>query len=199
VANIIDALRRIGRSTERSALKRQDDQLEGKEVLSRRRQRLKDPEGIEQFVATIEPVEEAVVPLSVDELRPIMENAALSSAFLTTFMESSGSVLDPENLDAAFQSWLEADDRFGYTNEAVTEILGAAFGQYCADRLNMRWVRFIDKDGEVLGLQGIERDFRGFPYHSISKRITDSEYGFFVPVFVSLRNAFDDARCHGAA
>jgi hypothetical protein len=64
VANIIDALRRIRRSTEKSALRRQGEQLESREVLSRRRQRLQVPEGeIEQFVATIEPVEETIVPL----------------------------------------------------------------------------------------------------------------------------------------
>jgi hypothetical protein len=40
VTNIIDALRRIGSPSQKAALKRQDAQLEGKEVLERRRVRI---------------------------------------------------------------------------------------------------------------------------------------------------------------
>lgn len=200
VANIIDALRRIGRPTEKSALRRQDDQLEGREVLNRRRERLKDSEGeAEQFVATIEPVDETVVPLSDEDLRPIIEDAALLSTFMAKFQGSNVSGWNLNDLDAAFCSWLDASDKCGYTDEAIVAILGAGFGQYCAEHLNMRWVRFVDKDSETLGLQGIERDVRGFPYHTILKRIADSERGFFLPVFISLRHAFENARCHGAA
>jgi hypothetical protein len=160
----------------KSALRRQDDQLKGREVLNRRRERLKD-----------------------SDLSPIIEDAALLPTFMAKFQGSNVSSWNPNDLDAAFCAWLEASDKCGYTDEAVVAILGAGFGQYCAEHLHMRWVRFIDKDSEALGLQGIERDFRGFPYHTIMKRIPDSEHGFFLPVFTSLRHASETARCHGVA
>jgi hypothetical protein len=43
-------------------------------------------------------------------------------------------------------------------------------------------------------VEGVEREFRGFPFQTITKRIADSEYGFFVPVFALLANNAAEAR-----
>jgi hypothetical protein len=75
------------------------------------------------------------------------------------------------------------DAQLGFTDEAVIELLGAMFGHYCVGRLNMRWVKLSDADGSTLAIEGVDLEFRGFPFQTISKRIADSEYGFFVPVF----------------
>ena len=45
VSSIIDALRRIGKPTEKSAIQRQDRQLQEKTVLERQRQIIRDPSG----------------------------------------------------------------------------------------------------------------------------------------------------------
>lgn len=79
-----------------------------------------------------------------------------------------------------------APDKLGFTDEAVMELLGAMFGHYCVVKLNMRWIKLSDANGSTLATEGVDREFRGFPFHTISKRIADSEYGFFAPVFALL-------------
>lgn len=53
------------------------------------------------------------------------------------------------------------------------------FGEYCNSRLNMQWIKLTDPDGTTLVVDGVFKKFRGFPYQTISKRIADSEHGFF--------------------
>ena len=195
VTDIIDALRRIGTPTQKSALRRLDAHLEDRAVLAHTRRRTESPKGeVETLIATVEPVPETIVPLTPDEIRPILENAGLVPDFLKSFAVSTGSAWGLEDLDNSFRAWLEADDKLGYTDDAVIEILGAAFGEYCAKKLYMHWARLTDKDGTALVLEGTDRTFRAFPYHSISKRIPDREYGFFEAVFASLTQSSCTAR-----
>jgi len=179
--DMIEALRRLGSVAQKAALRRQDKYLENKTVINRRR------EG-GSFVATVAPIPETVVPLSDEELRPILANAELIGQFLSAF----GAGRQPwslEDLDLAFAAWSQAGDRRGYSNEAVIEITGAAYGQYCIERLDMRWVKVTDADGTAVALQGTKKDFRAFPYHSVSKRIDDSEMSFFGTIYASLAAA----------
>ena len=98
------------------------------------------------------------------------------------------------DLDAGFKAWLLAADKQGFTDEAVMELLGAMFGHYCIVHLNMRWIKLSDADGTTLAVEGVDCEFRGFPFQTISKRITDSEYGFFVTVFALMASNSDEAR-----
>ena len=187
VSNIIDALRRIGSPTQKSALRRQDSQLEGKVVLERRQTNIKDPLGdVHAFIATTAPVEETVVILSEEEVRPIKENVLYGESFLQAFGVSTPQwTLD--DLDEAFKAWSLASDKLGYSDQAVTELLGAMFGHFCATQLKMRWIKLTDSDGTTLAVDGVEREFRAFPYQVISKRISDREFGFFRPVFILIK------------
>jgi hypothetical protein len=197
VTSILDALRRVGRPTQKSALQRQDKQLQGKTVLSRSRRIVRTEMGTaESLVARTESVPETVVPLTSDEVRPIAENAALIVNFLRTFHHYGAGAWSLDDLDQSFTAWSNAVDKHGYTDEAVIEIVGAAYGQFCIEMLKMRWVKVTDLDGTVVALQGIEKDFRAFPYDSISKRIADREVGFFRTIFVSLQSMsrVDDIR-----
>jgi hypothetical protein len=94
-----------------------------------------------------------------------------------------------DDLDAAFASWAAAADRRGYDDEAIVQILGAAFGQYCARTLDMKWVIIDDQDGSAAALRGASKDYRAFPFHSIWKRIHDGEQGFFKPIYISIEHA----------
>jgi hypothetical protein len=189
VSNIIDALRRIGTPTEKNAIARLDRHLEGKEILERSREIIRDPSGDAQvFIATTKPVVETVHVLTDEEIRPLLENAAYGIEFLKTFSAYDGTDWTLHDLDAAFACWLNASDRRGYTDQAVIELLGAMFGQYCNSQLNMRWIKLTDQDGSTLALDGVFKQFRGFPYQTISKRIADSEHGFFSPVFSLLKH-----------
>jgi hypothetical protein len=190
VTTIIDALRKFGSPTQRSAIQRQDEQLQGKRVIERRRHVSRSELGQSAtFVATAEPEPETVAPLSDDELAPILENAALVDAFFKAFAcgDVSNHLLD--RLDNAFSAWTEAIEKKGYTNDAVVEIVGAAFGKFCAEALNMRWIRLTDADGTAIAIQGRTKDFRCCPFHAIAKRVPLGEYGFFKPIYISLQDA----------
>ena len=190
VTTIIDALRRVGSPTQRTAIERQDEQLKGMRIIDRRRHVARSELGQSStFVATTEPEPETVVPLSDEELTPILENAELVAPFLDAFLGRSPSKQFLDDLDDAFGGWSEANDKKGYTDEAVVEIVGAAFGRFCAETLGMRWIRLADADGTAIAIQGRTKDFRGFPYHAISKRIPSGEYGFFKPIYISLQDA----------
>jgi len=190
VTNIIDALRRLGTPTQKSAIGRQDEQLRGKHVIGRRRHVARSELGhADGFVATTKPEPETVVPLSAEELAPILENAELIGAFLEAFLGRAPSEQFLDDLDEAFGAWTQAKEKKGYTNEAVVEIVGAAYGRFCAEKLGMRWIRLTDADGIAVAIQGITKDFRGFPYNAISKRIPVGEHGFFKPIYISLQDA----------
>jgi len=190
VESLLDAIRRRGRPTQRNALRRQDEQLAGHTVLARGRTVVRSDSGpVQQFTATIDAAEESVTPLSDDQVRAIAENASLAIDFVRAFGVEPSEELTLDDLDCAFANWLKGDHGRGYDAEAVVELLGAAFGQLCVDKLHMRWVTIEDADGTVIALQGREKDVRGFPYHSIEKRIADQETGFFRAVFVALQDA----------
>jgi hypothetical protein len=189
VTNIIDALRRIGSPTEKTALKRQDAQLLGKEVLERRREIVDGEFGTANvLVASIAPIKDTVTVLSEDELPPTIENVVYGEKFLKAFGVTSTEQWTLADLDTAFEAWILAPDKLGFSDEAAMELLGAMFGHYCVVQLNMRWIKLSDVDGTTLAIEGVEREFRGFPFQTISKRIADSEYGFFVPVFALLQD-----------
>ena len=194
VTHILDAFRRWGSPTQRSALSRQDEYVANKTVLERRRTTVPGPLGpVEGFVATIAPFEESVSTLSHDELVPILGNAESAIEFVATFASALEQQLTLNDMDSAFSAWIAATDQRGYTAEAVIELLGAAFGNYCVERLNMRWVQVSDADGTALAVDGIRNVFRCYPYHSISKRLAAGETGFFVGVFALLEDMAREA------
>jgi Domain of unknown function (DUF3806) len=190
VTNIIDALRRFGSPTQKTAIERQDRQLQGKQVIERRREVSRSELGhTPTFVATTKAEPETVVPLSAEELAAIIENAELVGAFLDAFLGQARGEHFLDDLDDAFSAWTEASEKQGYTNEAVIQIVGAAYGRFCVETLGMRWIRLTDADGTAVAIQGITKDFRGFPFHVISKRIPVREHGFFKPIYISLQDA----------
>lgn len=195
VSNIIDALRRIGSPTQKAALARQDAQLEGKEVLERRQQHISDPLGdAHAFTATVQPVKETVTVLTDEQVHPIRENIAFGIRFFAAFGIDSGVNWTVEDLDEGFTRWQCAPEKLGYTDDFIIEVLGAMFGEYCASHLNMRWIELTDPDGTTLAVEGVEREFRAFPYQTIAKRIPTSEHGFFCPIFVVLKRQSQEAR-----
>lgn len=190
ITNILNAIQRVGRPTQRSALARQNAFLDGKVVVDRRREVSRSPSGsTECFVATIEGQPESIRPFNAEETRAIEENSALLPEFFRTFLGRSIDVWGPEDLDAAFSSWAVAADGLGYEDEAVVQILGASFGQYCANTLQMQWVVITDRDGTSAAIRGAKKDYRAFPFHAIWKRIRDRENGFFKPIYITLEEA----------
>lgn len=189
VTSIIDALRKFGSELQRSAIRRQDEQLEARTVVERRRNVARSELGYaEGFVASVLPEPATVTPIESSLLEEIAKNALLVDGFIKAFLGGSvrGSFLD--DLDNSFAAWLEASDKLGYASGDVIEIAGAAFGQFCIEQLDMRWVRITDQCGDALAIQGRVKDFRGFPFNSIAKRIDAGEHGFFKSIYISLQD-----------
>jgi Domain of unknown function (DUF3806) len=190
ITDILDAIRRIGSATQNAALRRQDAFLDGKVVVARRREISRSRSGIaESLVATVEPDRESIRPFDDAELKAIDENSALFPEFICVFLGTSAEAWRLDELDAAFAAWTEAADRRGYDDEAVVQILGAAFGQYCASTLDMKWIVITDNEGSAAALRGAKKDYRMFPFHAIRKRINDREKGFFRPIYITLEEA----------
>lgn len=201
VTPIMDALRNFGSPTQKTAIQRQDEQLQGKCVVDRRLHVARSELGqTPAFVATVEKVSETVVPLTDVDLTPIHENASLGDAFIAAFAGHGLGAEFLDNLDNAFGAWVEATEKQGYSNDAVVAIAGAAFGRYCAEKLDMRWVLVTDEYGAAIAIQGRTKDFRGFPYDAISKRISVGEYGFFKPIYITLQDTagFDGGQSNAA-
>jgi hypothetical protein len=190
ITNFLDAIRRIGGPTQRSALMRQDDYLDNKIITDRRLGMARSSVGTAaSFVATIKPVPETIRPFNDEESQAIEDNSALLPEFFRVFLERPIDVWGPDDLDAAFALWAGDAGGKGYDEEAVVQILGAAFGEYCAHTLNMRWAVVTDQDGSAAAVRGVRKDYRAFPFHAIRKRIHDREQGFFNPIYVSLEQA----------
>jgi hypothetical protein len=188
VTSIIEAIRRIGSSSQRSALKRQDEFHSNKSVLGRRVEvNSSDGKGRQSFVATIDPVPEALRAFEPSELGAIEENAAQVPILSRRYLGKDLVNPTPDELDAIFAAWAHSPERNATSDEEIVQILGAAFGKHCIAALDMRWVVVTDSDGSAAAIQGVARDFRGFPFHSIWKRIRDNEQDFFVPIFLGLR------------
>jgi hypothetical protein len=143
----------------------------------------------EQFTARVQAYEQRVTPLSSDELDAIESNAARALGFADAFGVRPAEKLSLDDLDAAFANWLASEDQKDYDSRAVVELLGAAFGMYCANNLDMRWVTVEDSQGTAIAVQGRKTKFFGFPYHSIEKRIAAGETGFFRTVYIVLQDA----------
>jgi hypothetical protein len=191
IVNILDALRKFGSSTQKSAILRQDAQLEGQEVLERKVEQVRTELGTaETYVATTRTQpEETIEPLSEAVIAGIRANAAKAASFVSTFIESNASIWSIDDLDAAFKAWTISSEKHGFNPNTVIELLGAAFGERCAQELNMQWINVTDKYGKSIALVGKEKAFRAYPYDSIAKRVAEGECDFFKPIFMSLLSA----------
>lgn len=196
VLDLVAALRRRAGGTLSSALQRQNQQLEGQTVLSRSRQALMggDGETVEMLVASVEPRPERVSRPSPEDQRALDDNAARAPAFLAAFGVSPGEVWTPDALDLGFARWQAAGDRQGYSDEFVVQALGALFGDFCNRQLGMQWAVLEDEYGTCLMIDGVAREFRGFPFETIRKRIDAAEAGFFRSVYTVLEHQAGEAR-----
>lgn len=197
VTNLLDAIRRIGSPTERSALRRQDAQVAGREVLGRDRIHARGDEGYATGLrATLAPIPEVVRPLEQHELVAIAADAALADTLFAAYgLGASIPLLD--RLDQAFAAWQASDDGAGYEAGEVIRTLGAVFGNHCNATLDMQWVEVTDRHGVDLAVDGCSIMFRAFPYMSIRKRIDDGEHTFFRGIYILLADQKERSRVRG--
>lgn len=190
VTTIVDALRRLGTPTQKSAIKRQDEYVGDRSVIERRSDTLRSELGqIPAFVATVKPGEEAATPLSAEVLGAVLANAGRVENFLAAFATPDAPQSFLDQLDGAFANWTNAPDQLGYTNNDVIEITGAAFGRFCVETLDLRWVEVVDRYGRSIAVERDGGRVRGFPFDAVAKRIQSQEWGFFKPIYIALQDA----------
>lgn len=190
VTTTIDALRRVGTPTQKSAIQRQDEYVQDRTVINRRSATLRSELGqTSAFVATVTPSEDIVSPLSSEDLVPIQVNADRVESFLAAFSTPTASTFFVERLDEAFAQWITAADQRGYSNDDVIEITGAAFGRFCVDTLDLHWVELVDPHGRSLAVEREGGRVRGFPFEAVAKRIRTHEFGFFKAIYIALQDA----------
>ena len=178
----------------RSVIDRQEDYLKGQQVTNRRWETIDTPEGpVTSRVATTAPAQETVVPLPDDALAGVHEAAGLALRFvhdhLARFDAPTWSLQD---LDDAFANWMARGDKENCPPQAVRQIVGAAFGEYCVRTLGMRWMLVTDAYGTDAAVEGAGDDvryksMRSFPFAVVGKRIDAGETGFLVGVYRMLQ------------
>ena len=174
----------------RSAIQRQERYLEGKGATNRRWKTLDTPEGaVTVRVATHGPVDESVASFPEDALAAIKENAALATAFVHAHLRRFDAPMwSLQDLDDAFANWILHGDKEHYAADAVEQIVGSAFGEFCVRTLGMRWVLVTDAYGTAAAVEATPqnpgiRALRSFPYAAVNKRITAGEAHFVVPIY----------------
>ena len=189
VTTIVDALRRIGTPTQKSAIERQDEYLGDRTIIGQRFDTVRSELGQAQvFVATVESDEETVTLLSAEQLASILAAASRVDDFLAVFVQPDASDFFLDRLDDAFTEWINAADPLGYSSDDVIEITGSAFGRFCVDTLDLHWVELVDRYGRSIAVQRDGGRVRGFPFNAVAKRIQSQERGFFKSIYIALED-----------
>ena len=116
--------------------------------------------------------QEQVEPLNDAEQEWVAENVAEAERRL-------GGELTPEGLDELWASLLR--EEHGDPNAAIN-MVGLAFGEMLARRLDLSWVALTDEHGTEIAVRG-RADFTVFPTNFIAKRYEARDTGFIAPAF----------------
>ena len=183
----------------RTALERQEVYLQGQKVTNRHWETHDTPEGaVTTRVATTGPVKETVAPLPEDMMAGVREMAGHALMFvrdhLPGFDTASWSLQD---LDDAFANWIARGDHASCPPEIVEQIVGSAFGEFCARQLDMHWILVTDAHGTAAAIEGDGsgaryKTMRSFPFAAVSKRIASGEAHFLVPIYRVIKGDIAD-------
>lgn len=181
--------------TEASALARLWKFVSGRKISEHRRVVHEDEShSAVALVATVAAYPETVEAVSAEDQDGFARNAELARSFARSFGIADSEEMTPDVLDQAFQSWLDAVDKQGFSNEATVAVLGAAFGKYCSEKLGMNWIQVTEGTYTAFAVRAPDCDVRAYPYDMIAKRLPNNEFGFFACVYLVLKNNLSTAR-----
>ena len=126
---------------------------------------------------------------SAAEAARLKDGAAKASVFIAKYVPSrqqQGDLL--ENLDRAFAAWLTSQDSSKETAEDVEWVVGAAFGQYCIERLPVRWAIGTDNKGTEVMIVGDQPRMWSYPFAAVRYRIEDRKTDFIGALYEALAN-----------
>ena len=124
---------------------------------------------------------------SPSEASRLQQSAEKASTFVAKYVPSGRMHTDLlENLDAAFAAWLDSTNPTRESPAEVESIVGAAFGQYCIERLPVRWAVATDPKGTEFALIGENPPSRSYPLAAVRYRIEDRKPDFIGALYEAL-------------
>jgi hypothetical protein len=130
---------------------------------------------------------DGVRELSAAELQQLRQDGLKAGAFIAKYVAADQRKADLlANLDLAFTAWLELNSEFKETPGQVEAIVGAAFGQYCVERMPVRWVMQSDAQGTEFALLGAKPFSKSFPLAAVRYRIEDGVTDFIGALYEAL-------------
>jgi len=154
------------------------------------RKSIETPRGIVTYKEGVRPdgkFEGTLRDPSSTEAARLKESAAKALGFISKYVPPTRQKNDLlENLDSAFAAWLNSSNP---TKESATDvewIVGAALGQYCIERLPIRWAIATDTRGAEFIVVGDNPPVRSYPLAAVRYRIEDRKTDFVGAVYESL-------------
>ena len=115
------------------------------------------------------------------------ESAAKAPAFIAKYVPSTRQQKDLlDNLDQAFAAWLNSSDPRKESALEIERIVGSAFGQYCVERLPLRWVIASDDNGPEYMIIGDKPQVWSYPLAAVRYRIEDRKTDFIGALYEAL-------------
>ena len=125
--------------------------------------------------------------LSSAEAARLKESAAKAAGFIAKYVPPAQRRKDLlENLDAAFTAWLNSPSPSKEAAAEVEWIVGAALGDYCIERLPVRWSVATDHGGTEFMIVGDNPRVWSYPLAAVRYRIEDRKTDFVGAVYEAL-------------
>ncbi len=120
--------------------------------------------------------------LTAGEHEWIEQQIALAHEFVQrTLNKDTEGLPSPEDLDQAFDSWLNSQLHDPSDANSVINCVGVAFGQHLVDSTALEWVIASDEYGTELALYGLpgQGDILVYPQNFVAKRY-EAKVGIFI-------------------
>jgi hypothetical protein len=125
--------------------------------------------------------------LSPNEMDQLRQSAVRAHAFIARYVPAAQLRSDLlENLDIAFANWLVSENATKPSSSEVESIVGAAFGQYCIERLPVRWALATDARGSEFAIVGENPPSLTYPLAAVRYRVEDRKTDFLGALYETL-------------
>jgi hypothetical protein len=152
---------------------------------------IETPRGAVTYKERVRPddgrLEEGLRELSPAEISRLHRSAREASDFIARYVPAQRMQADQlENLDIAFAAWLNSANPTKESPSQVESVVGAAFGQYCIERLPVHWSVATDSRGTEFALVGENPTSRSYPLVAVRYRIEDRKTDFIGALYETL-------------
>lgn len=149
------------------------------------------PDGeIHTTTTTVDPVPQQIVVVGPEEIKAFNAYASQGIAFVSAYIPG---IKNPtlKDFDEAFRLW-QKEKKQRYSQQQVTEILGAYLGNILIKDLKMEWVVVTDEYGTDYAVRAKQYEVLSFPFSSVLKRIESNQHDFMVGVYHTIKASIND-------